>query len=228
MNPLKLFSRKPVLIKIQAGPFKGAKVYLNPADSKRKIFGLYENVLNPWLKAVVPGKDFAFDVGANDGYDTYGIAHLMSRANTRRVRVFAFEPGAQRFPGLLEPKDWDCYRSAQVEIIPRFVGEQDTDSCVRLDTFFDGQPELTGAPGLVKIDVEGHEIDVLRGARSILKLKNIDWLIEIHGRERIAPVAAVFAEIGRPFLIQELKPLPFIGKEKRSLDTVWLTTFPEQ
>ena len=35
---------------ILSGPFRGAIILLNPCHSPRKVFGLYEHELNPWLK----------------------------------------------------------------------------------------------------------------------------------------------------------------------------------
>ena len=50
-----------------------------------------------------------------------------------------------------------------------------------LDSILTGRFE--GAPLLVKIDVEGHEKQVLMGAEQTLKRANVSWLVE-HGYKR--------------------------------------------
>lgn len=224
MNPIKLLSNKQEDVKILRGPFKGARVFLNPADSKRKIFGLYEHVLNDWLEEVAPQKDFAFDVGANDGYDTYGLAWLMSKGNQRPVDIISFEPGAGNMPSLLQPREWQEYSNCTITVVQKFVGAEDSDDYVTLDNFHKSHPELHGKSGLIKIDIEGFETEALNGAQDILQNDKHDWLIEIHGKDRVAEVAAHFTRVKRAFLIKDLSALPFIGNEHREIDTYWLMT----
>jgi hypothetical protein len=50
--------------RIWRGPFRGARIWLNPRHSLRKIFGLYENELNPWLEETLPRVVRVIDVGA--------------------------------------------------------------------------------------------------------------------------------------------------------------------
>ena len=199
------------------GPFKGASVYLNLANSKRKLFGLYEHGLNDWISSISMEKDFIFDVGANTGYDTYGLAHLLSRANTQKAHVVAFEPEAKNFPELTTPKLWDCYSNSNIEIIEKFAGAGDHDTTISIDQAYEDRPHLENLPGLMKIDVEGAEIAVMQGAQKLLSKENISWLIEIHGKDLIPKISQHFADANRPFLIKDLTPLPIIGKEQREI-----------
>ncbi|MBT3467996.1 MAG: FkbM family methyltransferase [Opitutae bacterium] len=224
----KLLSKKPEILRILRGPFKGAKMFLNPAHSKRMVFGLYEYSLNDWLKVVPPTKDFAFDIGANTGYDTYGLAHLLSHSNTRGVDIVAFEPEADRYPELTTPQNWAEYSRSKIEIISKFAGAEDDKSTVTIDTIYNERPDLEGKKGLMKIDVEGAECEVLKGAKNLLQNPDHDWMIEIHGKSLIPKVAKVFCELDRPFLIRNLPPVPFLGKEKRSLYCYWLITLGKQ
>jgi hypothetical protein len=48
-------------------------------------------------------------------------------------------------------------------------------SCERLDDIY------TGIPSIMKIDVEGHELQVLKGATDTIKKHKPVLLIEIHG-----------------------------------------------
>jgi len=49
--------------------------------------------------------------------------------------------------------------------------------------------------GFVKIDVEGHEAEVLRGAANIITRDRPNFLIEVGGYERNCDPSAVFQEL---------------------------------
>ena len=219
---IRLFSTKPVPVKIKAGPFKGAKVFLNPANSKRKILGLYEHVLNRWITEKIKEKEFVMDVGANTGYDTYGFAHLLLSNGSNNPVVLAFEP--EKYTELTTPKGWEEYNGCRIEIIEKYIGKQTDYNRIALDDAYVEYIGEIGSSGLVKIDIEGAECDALAGANRMLKNPGIDWLIEIHGKELIPEVAGYFVKENRPFLIKDLAPLPIIGAEKRFLYTSWLMT----
>jgi len=223
-NWFNYFKNTPQALSIMRGPFKGARMFLNPANSKRKLFGLYEACLNPWLTRVPPTKDFAFDVGSNAGYDFYGFAHLLSQGNQKETIVVGFEPAASKIRELTTPLAWPDYSKCHLEIIEKYVGDHDTDSMTTLDRAFTEKNTLSNKAGLIKIDVEGAEVDVLRGAGKLLDDPQHDWLIEIHGASRIPKVCQFFVDRNRAFLIKELSPLPIIGREKRSVETFWLVT----
>lgn len=218
----KMFSRKPTVVRILGGPFKGANLFLNPANSRRKILGLYERVLNEWIVEKVAGKDFVFDVGANTGYDTYGFAHLLLKQNIPHPLIVAFEP--ESFPELETPLGWAEYSRCEIRLVRKYAGRKTVDNSVTLDDAYDSFVDDDNRRGLIKIDIEGAEVDALFGASKLLSDKKHDWLIEIHGKELIPLVAKFFVENDRPFLIKDLPPLPILGAEQRTLYTTWLVT----
>ncbi len=63
---------------IVGGPFRGGSFRGAPRDSIRKVIGVYEHELNPWLSERLARADGLFDVGANDGYFTFGCAAVFS------------------------------------------------------------------------------------------------------------------------------------------------------
>lgn len=218
----KLLAQQPVSVDILGGPFRGAKVLLNPATSKRKIFGLYENVLNDWIRSAIVGKEFVLDVGANTGYDTYGFAHLLQENGVASPTVLAIEPNV--LPELDIPRQWDCYSACRIEILQNRTGHRTEGNTICLDDAVARYLPDSSGPGLIKIDIEGDEIETLRGAAQLLNDSRHDWLIEIHGKESIPEIAKSFVLRDRPFLIKDLAPLPAIGAEARPLYTSWLLT----
>jgi len=218
----KIFFKEPTVVRILGGPFKGAKLFLNPANSRRKLFGLYERVLNCWITERIVGKDFVFDVGANTGYDTFGFAHLLMKQGGKQPKLVAFEPGT--FSELETPLSWQEYSKVEIELIKKYVGKTDDERTVTLDHAYESHIHDPTKSGLIKVDIEGAEVDALTGANELLKQRRHDWLIEIHGKELIPQVAKFFVENNRPFLILDLPPLPILGAEQRTVYTTWLVT----
>jgi hypothetical protein len=70
-------------------------------------------------------------------------------------------------------------KGSNVQIAPYFIGAVNDHERRTLDA-------IAGAmlgPCLVKVDVEGGEMDVLRGAQAMLARPDVRWLIETHSRE---------------------------------------------
>lgn len=222
MNYLSIFRKKPVLSTILGGPFRGANLILNPAHSKRKIFGIYEYVLNPWLNHVLPNIQVLWDVGANDGYFTYGCSHIISQHH-EVGNVIAFEPNLDDQQHLKIPSQWQEYQKINFEFIPLFVGNQLTNNCTTLNKAYQDRPQLQDKISLIKVDVEGAELDVLQESNLLLAKPN-HWVVEVHGDHLLDPVLNIFAEAQREVTVHSLKPHWLFGEEQRIIKTSWVTT----
>jgi FkbM family methyltransferase len=164
---------------------------------KREAFVEDAAVLAPYLK---PGMT-VFDVGANIGYLTY----LFCRGVEPGGQVFSFEPDAANFSELaanvkrngiafcsplqaaVGAKDGVvCFRPGLNGYIDAESGSLPDCPMISLDSFVEQRsiPQVD----LVKIDVEGWELDVLQGMRGIL------------GRGH------------RPILYVEVHPQGFLGR----------------
>ena len=158
------------------------------------------------------------DIGASWGLFSYHLARLVGRAGT----VFSYEPHPMNKPVLEKlakarpsvrfrpvavsdltgsadlqvPVFGSRYVTAQASIAHGFDGqrgvrvEKVTVPTVRLDDELGGR-----RVDLVKIDVEGHEMSVLRGASATLREYLPPMLIEIEQRHLDCPINDVFAEI---------------------------------
>jgi FkbM family methyltransferase len=159
-----------------------------------------------WLKEnfLEPG-DFVVDCGANMGFTTIFFAHFVGPGG----KVFAFEPYAPNAADIRQ--NILLNNLTNVEIRQVAAGSRARTACliaasngtlvaedlpgvisvdeVRLDD------ALAGAqPTLIKIDVEGYELEVLKGAMRILEMRpKLD--IEVHPflhADRLAHCSGIF------------------------------------
>ena len=150
---------------------------------------------------VRPG-DWVLDVGANIGHYTRRMATIVGPAG----RVFAVEPVPETF-ALLAVNVSDlgnvtCINAAassEHRIVPMTVPDDKFGLqnqyrahlgagslpvfCIALDAL-----QLPGKVRLAKIDVEGHELDCLRGMKSLLTRDRPDLIIE--GGDKVADFLA--------------------------------------
>jgi len=199
-------------------------MFLNVAHSKRKIIGAFEHVLNPWLRAVLPRVNVLWDVGANDGYYTYGCAHVLKQT-LGKGSVVAFEPGLTNIPELTIPSTWQQYDGIHFNFLPLFVGNTCNETTTTLEKAYRDRPHLHNQPGLIKVDVEGAELEVLAGAGPLLQAPH-HWLVEVHGDHLLEPVLEYFREGDRTVQVHHLTTHPLLGPESRTIPTCWVTTSP--
>src|SRR5438045_178672 len=111
----------PTPLTVVGGPFRGARLALDLSCSKRKMCGQFEHVLNSWWKMALPGAEVIWDVGAADGYYTFGCAHQLKKRG-RRGHIVAFEPDQANRAILEWVSSWPEYEGIGFELLPLFVG----------------------------------------------------------------------------------------------------------
>ncbi len=215
----------PILL----GPFRGARIWLNPQDNLRKIFGFYEHELNGWLERVLPQVDTVLDVGANDGYFTFGCAAAFQRLH-QPADILSFEPQAQHIEQLQASLEFHASAEIRITIEQTLVGQSDEPGVTTLDAVGLRLLDCRGAEvprcALVKIDVEGAELDVIAGASTWLRPENF-FLIEVHDESYLKTLRERFAAAGLTLQQREQKPLPLLGREHRVATNWWLVSPPK-
>jgi FkbM family methyltransferase len=200
---------KPVAI--ARGPAAGLLLRLPPSSSIWVSGKVEERVQRVVADLLVP-EDVFFDIGANLGFFTVLAARLVGPAG----RVIAFEPHPDNAERLRRNVELNGF--ANVTIVRKVVsdtsGRQLLDAAstatasvttsagasseaidvpaISIDDFLASQPTL--APKLVKIDVEGHEEETLRGMATTLTLHRPLIVCELHAA---APrIASLLADAG--------------------------------
>lgn len=221
-----LFPPQPSLVRILRGPFRGAIIRAELRHSLRKMFGLYERELNAWIEAVLPHVNTVLDVGANDGYFTFGCAAAFRRLG-KSAEIVSFEPQCEQAKQLQVALREQPRGNIRITVVEKSIGAEPNVGVITLNDakrFLDSAHGRTAPDAsLIKIDVEGAEMEVIAGAFDWLKPSNY-FMIEVHDPGFVDQLQQCFSGYGLELLRFEEKPLPFIGREHRSSLGQWLVS----
>jgi len=192
-TPLRLIPKR-VVVPILQGPLRG-KRWITGSGIHRIWLGSYEVSKMALAAAWVQAGDTVFDIGANVGIYTL----LFSERVGSEGRVVAFEPSARNV-SYLRRHLW-LNGATNVSVVEAAVSATtgiarfepgDDASTGRLDvsgmfevatTAIDAFVEFSAqVPSLLKIDVEGAEVDVLHGALATLNRLHPRILLATHSK----------------------------------------------
>jgi hypothetical protein len=216
---------RPVPVRILRGPFRGARMVMNPRHSLRKIFGIYECELNPWLEWALSHVNRVVDVGANDGYFTFGCAAAFRRLG-KSGEIIGIENQERHILELQRSIEEQGRSDVAYQLVQAYAGREPQPGYMTLDSLH----FATGGAGdrtctLIKIDVEGAELDVVEGGLSWIQPTN-RFLIEVHEERFLSRLKVLFAERGHKLVQVTQRPHPILGPESRSGNNWWLVTDP--
>ena len=189
------------VVSIAHGPAKGLLLAFDETSAVW-VSGRTELPVQHALERLVePGAVF-FDIGANVGFFTLLGARLVGPSGT----VVAFEPHPENIEKLRQNVDLNSLST--VVVVPKGVSEAtgdrildarhtataslvesdgDVDGFVSventsLDDFLRARPDLK--PDVVKIDAEGHEVEIVHGMQETFHGAQPILICEMHGRDR--------------------------------------------
>jgi FkbM family methyltransferase len=171
---------RPIVITVRSGAAAGTKLQIQPQREKYYWAGQHEvEVQRAIVELLRPGDTF-WDVGAHIGF----FSLIASRVVLPSGHVHAFEPYGPSRARL--QTNLDLNNAGNVSVHPQaiaaepglarlyaaretpmwtLVREMGEDSSIEVScTTIDEQADVLGKPTLIKVDVEGAEVDVLRGA----------------------------------------------------------------
>jgi FkbM family methyltransferase len=185
--------------RILGGPLRGQYLVTSWHDYPAGVGGYTEADLLTWFSRNVAAGECWLDIGAHYGYTALALSLFVGE----RGSVWAFEPTPETAGHLVRTAQIN--RLAQLHVIPMALGEPDslatarfatvrgmaeigspttdiaTEMLVaRLDWLW---PRLTSRPPRIdgiKIDVQGMELQVLRGMSEILRTDKPALVLELH------------------------------------------------
>jgi len=184
--------------RIVGGTLKGLKIVTSWHDYPGAILGTTETPLLRWFEGQVGPGETWIDVGAHYGYTAMALSRLVGNEG----RVFAFEPilatagcvvRTREINGLhnlvVLPFALNSCANISIHSLPVVRGMADSthpDGCTQqifgmaLDSLWPslcaGRPNIDG----VKIDVQGMELSVIHGMKSLLRRWNPRLVVELH------------------------------------------------
>ncbi len=185
----------PKLRSVRFGIAPGVIVPLDFRQHTRTYVGLYEVELNRFLRSVCAAGLKSFDVGAQIGYDALVLAHLTGSA------VISFEADATLAEGLKKTfavnGDVGALITSRHATIARATGA----NTLALDDVAYGEGFV---PGIVKIDIDGGELDALLGSERILREARPHIVVETHSIELERACGVLLHDVGyQPVIVHQ-------------------------
>lgn len=174
---------------IKAGAFRGITMEMDLQHKTQVLLGLFEKEIQPWLTRFSEDVKTAIDIGADQGEYTI---YFLRRKSCKTV--LSFEPETTGWPLLKSNLALNDLRNdPRLSLSSKFVGDRDDDRMCTLDSITNS----TAGPYVVKLDVDGGETSVLRGARQFLASGVPSrWIIETHSKELEDECVAVLQQAG--------------------------------
>ncbi len=210
------------VVPILQGALKGRK-WIVGSSVHGCWLGSYEFEKQRAITQCVRGGDVFYDVGANVGFYTMLAAELVQDTG----QVYAFEPLPRNVSYLRRHVEMNCY--ANVRIYPLAVADREgrmnfsegsNPSMARIDPSGAMEVSVTSLdilvdkeqlrlPSVLKIDVEGAEYDVLRGAARLLGTCSPLIFLASHGRETHHLCTGYLSDLG-----YHVRPLGAVSLEQ--------------
>ncbi len=217
--PLRLIPKEMVLPILQ-GRLRGRK-WIVGAGEHGYWLGSYEMQKRQAFEEKIPTGAVVYDIGANVGYFSLLAAELVGEMG----QVYAFEPLPRNIDFLR--RHVALNRFEQVEIIEAAVSDETGEAAFDLGAssamgHISGSGEIRvqliclddlleakdlQPPDFMKIDVEGAEYQVLKGARKLLKRHHPVLFLDTHQREAHNPSIAFLEVLGYRFEILDGRSL---------------------
>lgn len=195
--PLRLIPKSSVM-RVRSGLNKGSR-WIAGSSIHKCWLGTYEFEKQDLVSKLIRPGAVVWDVGANAGFYTLAFSRLVGAGG----RVYAFEPYAENVNNVLnhvrlnelqnvvvvqaalsESEGLVGFQTADLNAMG-FLSSQNTAYLVptsTVDHFLASHPEAR--PHLIKIDVEGAESAVLRGASRCLRDVGPDVVLALHGEDQ--------------------------------------------
>lgn len=196
------------VVQVMSGPARGTFLYIEPRKEKFYWTGLHETHVQLVLSSLLEPGDVFWDIGSHIGF----MSMLASRLVGPQGRVIAFEPVLENRVRFI--RSMEANRFSNVDLHPYAItdrtgvsklhgrgsslmwtidetrGTEETDEAVETESINSLLKRLP-APSVLKVDAEGAELEVLRGA-SDLSGQHASLIVEFSHLGMVAQAQALF------------------------------------
>jgi FkbM family methyltransferase len=184
-------------------PYRGIKFEISPLLSPRKyiFFNGYEKRVTLRLAKIIQPGASVYVVGAHAGIHVLYIGKLLQGQG----RVYAFEGWPENYQCLARNIDLNQHLGVEIVPVPMAVGDNresvlmskgDSDArhhvarpedppgdsvSVPITPLDEFAAQVQCDPSFILIDVEGHEMHVLEGAKQLIERCKPGLMVEVHG-----------------------------------------------
>jgi FkbM family methyltransferase len=184
------------VVRIWAGEAKGLKWKRSHRYDPSFWMGTHEPPLQRVLASVLRPGDVFYDVGANAGFFSLLAAKLVGR----RGAVVAFEPHPDNVRSIHDQARVNGFD--QIVVVPKAVSAKtgkitfcasrnlsrghigapaSGEELIEVDAIaLDDLLEETRPPTVIKIDIEGGGVELVKGARAVAERHTPVWVLEVH------------------------------------------------
>jgi hypothetical protein len=205
--------------RVKAGLFRGLTLQVDLSSQTQLYLGLFERELLRWFRKAGADIETAIDIGAGEGeYSLYFLS------KTKASRVLAFEPTEDRRRIFKENLELNGLRNdSRLILSEHFVGSSAINSQVTLDSLL----SLISPPSLIKMDIDGGELEVLQGAQALLNGGRSYWIVETHSIDLERDCIAQFQAANyRTVVVPNAWWRVFVPELRPIRHNRWLVAFP--
>ena len=158
---------------IRGGMAKDIRMNIDPANRSQRLLGLEEREIHHAFRKFAPASEIFVDIGASDGY--YGLVYYKLNP---KGKIYLFD---SRYAFAEEQRNnFSRNGFSQDKLFPisKYVCDFSDETHIALDDL------LAQVPGIVffKIDVDGGELEVLKGIKGLLDTRKCKVIIETHSK----------------------------------------------
>lgn len=207
--------------RIRAGVAGGCLLPMSYQSDLRMMCGVFERPLIPWVRRLFRNGLVAYDIGNAEGY--YTLAFLRLSAPGNRVIAFEANPLANReFRVTMEKNEI----TDRVQLIEAFVGDGLDGKTLSIDAAI--RDRDLPMPNVVKIDVEGAEVQVLKGMQQMISKAHPRIILEVHSEQLEQESAEMLRSWGYRVEVVDFKLVEKLFKEYRPIPhNRWIVAHPD-
>ncbi|MGC2111291.1 MAG: FkbM family methyltransferase [Candidatus Korobacteraceae bacterium] len=212
-----LIPQRIVWVQVHDGWAKGLWLQIDLSNERGWWLGKHEPAIQEALQQALGPNKVMYDVGAHIGFHALPAARLGAQVvafepdpeSAARLRAHVYRNGLEHSVRIIEAAVWSsagasipfrrglprsqggvCWKDRRPVLA---TGEIMEVAVIRLDDFVAGGGPT---PHIIKIDVEGAESEVLKGAAGILRVQRPALIVEVHTANENAAVNKILDDAG--------------------------------